>query len=449
MNKTISINTVLFFLSIVFFSACSGTRKYYKAGEKLETEGLTDEAAEFYLEAVQRKTTNVGARIKLKQVGQKYVSELGSDFYRNYNLDQTEASLQSFEKLKSFISRSGEQGVNLIYPSEYEDNYKAIIEKYCFKNYTLGTDLLKSKNYSDALKYFANVVKYKPDYKKLAQLKIIAICEPLYQNAIAAIENKNYIQATRFLSAIQQNNPNPYKDSKDLWGLCVIQQKKGILLFKSGSSTEKKIADYLFDNFSSIVVKDLATVSLISNGPFVSLPQGNSGINTDLIQSIRKATGADYFYTFDITDKQLQYTEPTKNIAKCYRRVTYRTNDGRLMMDYKPTDYYHVTGKKRFAYQFKYSLINAVSNQMVCSENITMNMQDNLEYNEFVFAPQLSMDNYFPYNPLSSFGAQYNIHSWRNLFYANRTIMSEQQLAEMANQAAIKKFKGTIVNYIK
>ncbi len=87
MNKTISINTLLFFLSIVFFSACSGTRKYYKAGEKLETEGLTDEAAEFYLEAVQRKTTNVGARIKLKQVGQKYVSELGSDFYRNYNLN--------------------------------------------------------------------------------------------------------------------------------------------------------------------------------------------------------------------------------------------------------------------------------------------------------------------------------------------------------------------------
>ncbi len=337
----------------------------------------------------------------------------------------------------------------MIYPSEYEDNYKAIIEKYCFKNYALGTDLLKSKKYNDALKYFANVVKYKPDYKKVAQLKTIAVCEPLYQNAIAAIENKNYTQATHYLSAIQQNNPNPYKDSKDLFGLCVVQQKKGILVFRPGSSTEKKIADYLFDNFSATVVKDLAMVSLISNGPFVSLPQGKSGINIDLIQSIRKATGADYFYTFDITDKQSQYTGPSKNIAKCYQRVTYRTNDGRIMMDYKPTDYYQVTSKRRFSYQFKYSLINAVSNQVISSENIVMNMQDNLEYNEFVYAPQLSMENYFPYNPLFSFGAQYNIHAWRNLFYANRISMSEQQLAEMANQDAIKKFKGTIVNYIK
>jgi len=147
MNKTISTNILLFFLSLVFLGACSGTRKYFKAGEKLEQQGLIDEAADFYLQALQRKNTNTNARIKLKQTGQKYVDFLSSEFFRNFNLDQTEASLESFEKLKRFTSSAGALGVDLNYPSEYENDYRTAIEKYCIKNYTLGTGFLKLKKY--------------------------------------------------------------------------------------------------------------------------------------------------------------------------------------------------------------------------------------------------------------------------------------------------------------
>jgi len=436
-------------LSIAFLGACSGTRKYFKAGEKLESQGLIDEAAEFYLEALQRKNTNTDARIKLKQTGQKYVSYLSSEFFRNYNLDQTEASLESFEKLKSFTSRAGALGVDLNYPTEYENDYKAAIEKYCIKNYALGLGLLKLKKYNEGLKYLGNVAKYNPEYKKVGELKTTAVCEPLYQNAISFIENKNYAQAIPLLSSIQKNSSNSYKDSKELLDLCLTQQKKGLLLFKSNSSTEQNIADYLFDNFSAAIANDLNKVYLVGNGPFTSLPQGNIGSNVDLIQSIKKATGADYFYTYSVANKQSQLTGPSRNLAKCFQRIVYKTNDGRIITDYKPTDYYQTLIKRSYSYQLNYTLINAGSSQVVSSQNLTINRQDDVEYNEFAYPPQTSIDNYFPFNPLSSFGGQYNINSWRGLFSSKRTIKSEEELATLANQDAVKKFKEALTNYIQ
>jgi tetratricopeptide (TPR) repeat protein len=449
MKITFSKNSVLLLLCIVILGACSGSRKYFKAGEKLETQGLVDEAAEFYLEALQRKNTNTDARIKLKQTGQKYVSYLSSEFFRNYNLNQNEASLTSFEKLTSFTSRAGALGVDLSYPSEYNNDYKTAIDKYCVKNYTIGAGLLKLKKYNEALKYLQNVIKYNPEYKNVAELKTTAVCEPLYQNAISAIENKNYNQASTFLSSIQQNTTNTYKDSKELLDFCLNQQKKGVLIFKSTTSTEKGIADYLFDSFSTSVSKVLTKIYLVGSGPFSSLPQGDIANNVDLIQGIKKATGADFFYTYEVANKQSQLIGPSKNLARCFQRIMYKTNDGRIITDYKPVDYYQTIIKRSYSYQFKYSLINAAANQVVSSQNLTINMQDNVEYNEFAYPAQANINEYYPYNPISTFGSQYNLSAWRGLFTANRNVKSEDELATLANQDAIKKFTQTITNYIQ
>ena len=85
LNKTLKIFIVL--LTIILFS-CTGSKKYFKAAEKLEKQGLFNEAASYYLESLQRKPSNVAARIKLKEVGQKHASSLASEFFRNYNTQQ-------------------------------------------------------------------------------------------------------------------------------------------------------------------------------------------------------------------------------------------------------------------------------------------------------------------------------------------------------------------------
>ena len=86
-------------LIIIVFTACTGSKKYFKAAEKLEKQGLFNEAADYYLVSLQRKPTNVAARIKLKEVGQKHASSLASEFFRSYNTQQLESSLRNFTTL--------------------------------------------------------------------------------------------------------------------------------------------------------------------------------------------------------------------------------------------------------------------------------------------------------------------------------------------------------------
>lgn len=129
MKTTFQIVILLF----LFLTACTGTKKYFKAAEKLEKQGLVNEAAEFYLESLQRKPTNVDARIKLKEVGQKYVSFLCSEFFRTYNTGQLETSMEDFEKMKDFNSRTTALNVQLTYPSAYEDDYKNAVKSIARK----------------------------------------------------------------------------------------------------------------------------------------------------------------------------------------------------------------------------------------------------------------------------------------------------------------------------
>jgi hypothetical protein len=447
-NK-MKISSKIIALLLMGMLACTGTKKYFKAAEKLEKQGLVNEAAEFYLESLQRKPTNVDARIKLKEVGQKYVSFMSSEFFRSYNTGQMDGAIEDFEKLKNFTGRTEALNVTLNYPTAYEEDYKKAIEKYCEKNYNQGAELVKQKKYTEALTYLNNVNKYKPEYKKNKQLKIIATCEPMYQNAIIMIQGKNYVMAYRSLQNIH-GVTDSYKDSKELDELCASQQAKSLLMFQPKAPQNATLVDYLFNNFSQAAGTNFKHIEVINNSPFVYLPGNDIEGNVDLIQGIRKASGADFFYVFDVMNKKSQMVGPTKANSKCYLKTTYKKNDTTIITEYKATDYFQVKTKRVYSYDFKYKLVNALNNQIVSFQTITINKFDEVEYNEFTYAPKGNLDDYWPYNPQATAPlAQYNPKNWRKLFTANKNVKTEQELETAANQEAIKIFSQTLTNYVK
>ncbi len=436
-------------LVVVFLMACTGTKKYFKAAEKLEKQGLVNEAAEFYMESLQRKPTNVDARIKLKEVGQKYVSFMSSEFFRDYNTGQLESSIEDFEKMKAFTGRAEALNVQLNYPTAYEDDYKKAIEKYCEKNYDSGSELVKQKKFKEALVYLNAVDKYKPEYKKNKQLKTTAICEPLYQSAIAYIEGKNYGQALSQLTAIH-NTTESYKDSKELYELCAAQQQKNLLLFQPKSTAYPMIVDYLFNNFSQTTTQSFKHIEVINNSPFLYLPDNNIEGNVDLIQGIRKASGADFFYVFEVANRKSQVYGPAKTYAKCYQKYSYKKNDTTIVTEYRPTDYAQVKSKRTYSYDFKYKLVNALNNQIVAFQTVTVSKSDEVEYNEFTAPPKANIDDYFPYNPQATAPvAQFNPKAWRKLFTANKVLKTEQEMEGMVNGETVKLYTQTLSNYVK
>ncbi len=437
--KTVSY--ILFFITIFIFLGCNGSRKYFKAAEKLEKQGLVNDAADYYLESLQRKPTNVEARIKLREVGQKHISNLASEFFRNYNTQQLESSLESFEKLKEFNTKASALDVQLDYPKTYDEDYQNAIENYCSKNFNQASLLVNQKKYSDALPYLNKIKKYNASYKTTQQLEITAVCEPLYQSAILNLENKNYSGALGLLSKINSKTEN-YKDSKDLLNLSTAQQTKSFILFQpkpSNNSSDKEVEEYLYTNFNQIALQKFTTVKIINNTPFqnaTSATDLNNSTNIDLIQAIRKATSADYFYIFNISNRKEYNSGLNKSPYKGFQQVNTRKNDTLVITEYKPLNYNLVKSQRSFSYDFSYKLINAYSNQIVATNIQNFRSQDAVEYQEFQTAFNGDINSLFPYNPQqTSAAAQYNPKSWRNSFSARNTLKTLDQLkTETFNQ---------------
>jgi hypothetical protein len=425
---------IFLFIVALAFVGCNGSKKYFKAAERLEKQGLIKDAAEYYLESLSRKPTGVPARIKLKEVGQKHISNLSSEFFRNYNTQQLEAAMESFEQLKDFNRRSAIVDVQFDYPKTYEEDYQKAVEIFCLKNYNRAAQFVTQKKYNQAIPHINAIKKYNTAYKNTPQLEIVSICEPLYQNAINNLENKNYSMALNLLSQIKEKTDN-YKDYKDLLELASAQQTKSFILFQptpASDKSEQEIQEYLFNNFSEVAVQKLTAVKIINNTPFQNASGTsdlNNSNNVDLIQAIRKATGADYFYVYDISNKKEFNSGLTKNPYKGFQEVKTKKNDTLTITEYKAFDYYLVKAQRAYSYDFKYKLINAYSNQIVASQTQNIYSQDAVEYQEFSRNFNGNINSLFPYNPQqTALLAQYNARPWRNLFSARNNLKSAEEL---------------------
>ncbi len=440
----------IFILSIIILGACSGSKKYFKAAERLEKQGLVNDAANYYLESLQRKPTFVEARIKLKDVGQRLLNNLASDFFRNFNTQQLEASLTSFERLKEFYVKAEALNVMLDYPKSYDDDYKKAIESFCDKNYLVAANLVYEKKYTEAIPFINKVKKYNSSYKNSQQLDIIAVCEPLYQKAIINLENKNYSNALLNLYDIKLKSEN-YKDAEDLYELAAAQETKTYILFEPNNSndrSEKELEDYLYNNFSQLGLNTSDKLKLLNNTPFQNANKNidlYNGSNLDLLQAIRKASGADFYYVFDVVNKREFNSGLNKTQNKAFREIKTRINDSTVVTEYKPVDYNLVKAQRSFSYDFKYKIMNAQNGQIIGTQFKNIRGQDAVEYQEFLRPFDGNVNNLFPYNPqFTSSVMQFNPRNWRSLFSSRNNLKSMEDIKNEALNQNLSVFKNSL-----
>ncbi|MBL7901838.1 MAG: hypothetical protein JNK73_07575 [Bacteroidia bacterium] len=426
--------------------ACTGSKKYFKAAEKMEKMGLVNEAAEFYFQSLQRKPTNVEARLKLKEVGQKHTSGMASEFFRNFNTQQNEASLESYERMKDFVDRCAALNVQMDYPKAYDEDYQKSVELYCSKNYHQAAALVNQKKYNEALSYISKVNRYNKDYKNLAQLSIIATCEPLYQTAITNLQNKNYAPAVQALSAISIK-ADKYKDAKDLLEMATAQSTKQFILFEPNGASNaltKAIETAVYNNMNDAAANQVKGIKVINNTPFQQTPEAfdfSKSTNVDLIQAIRKATGADYFYFFTVSNAKEFDSGLIKTQKKGFEETRTRKNDTLVIVEYKPFTYNLVKAQRSVSYDFSFKIINALNSQIVASQTKNMQSADAVEYQEFTQPFKSNINNLYPYNPQqTAVTAQYNAKAWRNSFSARNTLKSQEELKTDVYNQNIKLF---------
>ena len=407
---------------------------------------------------MERKKSNTNARIKLKEVGQKHINNLSSEFFRQYNTQQYEQSIETFDALKSFTSKSGLLNVELSYPKAYQDDYNKSLEYYLSKNYREAVDLVNQSKFDLALININKIKKYDSNYKNTTELEIISNCEPLYLMAIRDMESQNYRSAQNNFSRINSISTT-YKDSKELLDLTTELQKKTFMIFEPKNSTEKEIEDKLLNSFIEYSYQNNTKIKLINNSPFLYMPNANdisNAGNIDLIQAIKKATGSDFFYVFDVGNKKEIESPLTRVPATCFEK-TVTKRDTIYITEYRPQAYNQVKGSRNYSYEFRYKLIDANTNQVVTSQILVCDGIDNIDYYEFsrgstpsnISGNNYNLRNYFPYNPgVTILINQYNPSNWRNGFTNRKDLKSFTDLKSQADNKALELFSNTLNNYI-
>lgn len=455
--KLYTIKTLKYIFILIAFLAvsCSGSKKYFKAAEKLEKQGLVSEAAQYYYESLERKRNNTDARLKLKDVGQKHINNLSSEFFRQYNTQQYEQSIETFDEIKSFTSKSRNLSVDLNYPSAYQDDYAKSLEYYLSKNYNEASNNVNLSKFDLALKNISKIKKYDSNYKNTSELEVISNCEPLYIIAVRSLESKNYKSAQNELSKINTISSS-YKDSKELLELTNELLKQTFLIFQPKNSAEKEIEDKLYNSFIELSYQNNGKVKLLNNTPFLYMPNSgdpsNAG-NIDLIQAIKKATGADFFYVFDVANKKEVDAPLTRGSAYCFEKIVTK-KDTVFITEYRQQLYNQVKGKRTYSYDLIYKVIDANTNQVITSQTRDCSGIDQIDYYEFAGkniygANKFNINNYFPYNPSVTLPInQYNPSTWRGGFSNRKDLKPFSDLKSLADNNALNVFSSTLNNYI-
>lgn len=430
--------------ALLIFAQCSGSRKYFKAGERLEKKGLVNEAAAFYLEALQRKPSNVDARIRLRETGQKYVSSLATDFFRRFNTQDYETALLTYEKMKQFHETSRLMNVNFEYPKTYDDDYKEAMAAYIASNYSKAKVLITQRKYQEALPFVRNVTRYNSEYQNIKVMQDVAVCEPLYQSAINAIEMKNYSLALQHINGIMKQNES-YKDVRDLSEMVGAQLERSVLLFnpQSGDARERNIEGNLYNTFNDYIISK-TNVKIINNSPFQNANANVVNGDYELLSAIRKATGADLFYIFDVSNINEKNSGESRNSSRAYYEVKIKKDSVTTITEYKPVDYVSVYADRHYGYTFMYKIINAKTNQVITTKAQPLQASDVIDYNAFSGRINPNVNSTFPYNPTEDGKRNIDINLWRTKFNGKKTLSSMETLLNNVYQSNIKIMQGTV-----
>lgn len=264
MEKRLHITKTFFTIALLslLFTACSGSKRMYKKGEKLDEAGMYTEAAEYYRLALVRKNTNEKASIALKTAGQKVLDDLLANFFTAHSANDYKAAVYAYDKATTYKHQIDLVGVKLTMPAYYKDYYESDKLKYINIVYQEANEHLEKEQFREAENDFNEILKFDPNNTDVKDLRKFAIAEPLYRKGKEQLSTANYRDAYyTFNDVLKGGN---YKDSEKLKQVALEKATYTIAILPFENKTRANGAE------AAISAKILQEISQ-SNNPFLRI----------------------------------------------------------------------------------------------------------------------------------------------------------------------------------
>ena len=430
-----SLKFSFFLLTLVFFlSACSGSKAYYKRGEKLRLAGMEKEATDYYFIAVQRNTNNIDAKIALKTYGQKLSDELYQKFYVAHGLGKHADAVHLYREAEAFDKKVS-PFVTLEKPPYYEDYYKESKTIFLNEQYLKSTALVDDGEFEKAKPLLQEIVDIEPTYMDASSLLLYSDLEPRYQKGISEFESKNYIAAYEIFQKITSKSAN-YKESKYYKQKCLENGRVTLAMLPVASQSNAKVAEVLYTAIENAIIstKDPFLFLIDRKNLDALIAEQKLGMSGALeggsVAEAGKLLGAKWV----INSKLLSYSESVKKPVKSneigYIKYTVRKYDktkGAYYNDveYTRTTYSKTTGNRMIHCQFAVSVVSSETGQILYSKTFTQSEKDELDYAEYSEAYR----DLYPGNEKEIFTSSADKRNLDMLFQEKRrSLVSEEEL---------------------
>lgn len=387
------INYYLIFLFFVILTgaSCTGSKSYSKKALKLQEAGLNDEAAKFYLYALQRNPKNVEAKIGLKQTGQKQIESTLNDFYKAYSVSNYKDAVYIYQEALSYKKQYG-YFVTMEVPSYYDAFYQEMLVVYLADRYAVAEDLLYEEKFKEANAIYQEIVTLDPEYKDAKSLGLITTIEPLYREGVQEFERKQYRSCYRIMANVL-NKKAMYKDAIDYKERALELGRITIAVLEFGVNVKGR------EGLASTIQSDVVSGVSRNNDPFIRvIDRGNMDvlIKEQKINVHGANTGNSAIKTGEllganvlVTGKLLSYSRSGGKVNRYQRqgfeaykvkRTNPETKKTYYETMYRRVVYYEYEGSSSVTVEVQYQMVSAETGEIIKSDVVRHQSRDYVNY---------------------------------------------------------------------
>ncbi len=376
----------------LLLAACNGSKSLAKKAAQLEAGGMYAEAADMYLQSVQRSNTNVDAKIGLKKNGQQLLNDKLSTFWKSVNAGgQKGEAVDAYLAAKAYSDKVGRLGVQLEIPENYTADFNKVKSEYVLELYEKGQAMLENKDYANAEKVFARIGELEPGYKDTGSLQAVAYLEPLYRSGKDALAAGQYRKAYGDLGKVTAKDAT-YKDAAALRKESVEKGRYTIAVLPfTGNAKQKALNDKLLA---------YATTALTEvNDPFLKVVDrenlqrildeqrlGLSGVvDEQTAVNVGNLMGAKAVLMGTLIDYREEtgtLKTSTKSAFESYRvrQLNKETNTYETIVKYRPVKYTEHLQENKVVLSFSYKIVSLETGEVLFSKVVDATKDDHMYY---------------------------------------------------------------------
>ncbi len=378
----------------LFWAGCTGSRSYSNKAKKLQQAGLNEEAAAFYLQALQRNPKNVDAKIGLKTTGQIQIEKSLTSFYKAYSVTNYKEAVYKYQEALNFAKQYG-NFVKIEIPPYYNDYYQEMLVVYLAVRYETAGDLLYEEKFKEAKMIYSEILRLNPEYKDVKELNLQSTIEPLYRQGVASFKTEQYRKCYGIMSKVLAKKSN-YKDAIDYKERALEegQVTVAVLEFQSAVPSKQRIVQSIQSAVVSGIIK--------TNDPFIKVldrsnmndliqeqkinvkdaAYGNSAIKAgELMGANMLIQGKliNYSYSGGKISRQLKQGFESYKVKKTNpetKKTYYQTY-------YKRVNYWEFEGASAVFAEVQYQLISAETGEVVKADVLRQKNSDYVNYVQY------------------------------------------------------------------